>query len=280
MGDSIKIILDGLPTGKSSFIRNLRGEPFNPMYEPTEGGGAVPYLLENEENKKKLSIILYDTPGQSTINREWEDEIYNDTDCAIFFFQKSNTPSFKYVKKQLKKYKRMKKREHKEAICVLYATQTNERSKIPEEEIMRLTRPNVKYMEGSNKINGSAKNVLLATLKSLYETLRPKDRSPQLDEELFDIFSEKALRDLVGLYDQNSDYPYWNKLKAFFTSFHFRTKQSRRKKSVKKQSRRKRSIKKQSRRKRSIKKQSRRKKSIKKQSRRKKSIKKIEKKGD
>jgi GTPase SAR1 family protein len=186
--DSIKIILDGLPTGKSSFIRNLRGEPFNQRYEPTEGGGAVPYLLENEENKK-LNIILYDTPGQSTIKREWENDIYNEVDCAIFFFQKSNTPSFKYVKKQLKKYKRMKKLAGKEAICVLYATQTNERSKILEEEIMRLTRPTVTYMEGSNKINGSAKNVLLATLRSLYETLRPKDRSPQLDEALFDIFS-------------------------------------------------------------------------------------------
>jgi hypothetical protein len=91
----------------------------------------------------------------------------------------------------------------------------------------------------------------------LYETLLPADRSPQVDEELFDIFSEKALRDLVALYDQNSDYPYWNKLKAFFTSsnsFHFRTKQSRRKRSIKKQSRRKKSVKKQSRRKRSIKK--------------------------
>ena len=167
MEDSIKIILDGLPTGKSSFIRNLRGEPFNQRYEPTEGGGAVPYLLEKEENKEKLSIILYDTPGQYTINRQWENEIYNDTHCAIFFFQKSNTPSFEYVKKQIKKL------AGKEAICVLYAIQTNERSKIPEDEIMALTRPTVKYMEGSNKINGSAKNVLLATLKLLYETLLP-----------------------------------------------------------------------------------------------------------
>jgi GTPase SAR1 family protein len=271
MGDFIEIILDGLPTGKTSFIRNLKGEPFNQRYNPTDGG-AVFYLLKNEENKQ-LNIILYDTPGQSTINRQWENKIYNETHCAIFFFQKSNTPSFEYVKKQLKKYKRMKKLAGKETICVLYAIETNERSKISEEEIMRLTRPNVKYMEGSNKINGSAKNVLLVTLKSLYETLRQKDRSPQLDEALVDIFSEKGIRDLVGLYDQNfEDYPYWNKLKAFFSSsnsFHFRTKQSRRKRSVKKQSRRKKSVKKQSRRKKSVKKQSRRKRSVKKQSRRK-----------
>jgi hypothetical protein len=192
--------------------------------------------------------------------------IYTIIPTALFSFFKSHIGSFDYVKKQVKKYKKMKKLAGKKAICVLYAIQSNERSKIPEKEIEALERRSrsIRYMEGFNKINGSAKNVLLTTLRLLYETLLPTDRSPQVAKELFDIFSEKALSDLVGLYDQNSDYPYWNKLKAFFTSFHFRTKQSRRKKSIKKQSRRKKSIKKQSRRKKSIKKQSRRKRSIKK----------------
>ena len=63
---------------------------------------------------------------------------------------------------------------------------------------------------------------------------------------------------MINLYDENYDYPYWKNLKNFFTSnsFHFRTKQSRKKRSVKKQSSKKRSVKKQSAKKRSVKKQS------------------------
>jgi hypothetical protein len=275
MEDSIKIILVGHVNGKSSFIRNLKGERFNDRYVPTSGYVPVPILLgENQDENKKLSVILYDTSGQELYDKPWENDLYNNSDCAIFFFKKSNRMSFNYVTKQLSKYRLMKRRSGKTPICVLYAIESNERPKITPEEIRTL---HVRYMEGSNKIAGSAYDVLVATLRLLYQTLRPiKDRRPEIDEALSSIIPEGGLINLVHEYDDNNDYPYWKKLKTFFTtnSFNFSAKQSRRKRSVRKQSRRKRSVRKQSRRKRSVRKQSPRKRSVRKQSRRKRSVRK------
>ena len=95
MEDSIKIILIG-KIGKSSFIRNLKGE-FDRRYDPTMGVKTVPIVLG-----ENLNVILYDTPGQD-FNPSWEN-LYNNTDCAIFFFDKSSIMSFNYAKQELKKF--------------------------------------------------------------------------------------------------------------------------------------------------------------------------------
>ena len=272
MEDSIKIILVGQNVGKSSFIRNLKGEPFDRGYEPTYGGyKQVPILLgENEDENKKLSVILYDTSGQELYDKS---ELYKNADCAIFFFKKSSMMSFNYAKQELVKYRLIKKSLGKTPICVLYDVQSDEHPKIKSEDITKLK---VDYYIGSsNKRAGSAYNVLVKTLRLLYISLLPiKNTTPKINEALSSIMTEEGLIDIVDQYDDDGSY--WKKLKTFVTSHHFNfsSKQSRRKRSVRKQSPRKRSVRKQSPRKKSVRKQSPRKKSVRKQSRRLRSVRK------
>ena len=244
MEDSIKIILIG-KIGKSSFIRNLKGE-FDRRYDPTMGVKTVPIVLG-----ENLNVILYDTPGQE-FNPSWEN-LYNNTDCAIFFFDKSSIMSFNYAKQELKKYKTLKRNNNKTPISVLYGIEDmGTVVKIKPDQIIKL---HVNYMGGSNKIPGSAIKVLVKILSLLYKDISKIKQARRLilDDGLSSM-TEAGLLDIIGDYD---DYPYSEKLKTFLkngATFNFNTQQSRRKRSVRKQSRRKRSVRKQSRRKRSVRK--------------------------
>jgi len=198
---TIKILLAGSGcVGKTSFLNNLRNLPHDRKYNST-------YRLETTTVRiGNLNCIIYDTEGQAFTFLDRDDneyKLYKSVDCAIFFYSTSNTLTLKDLKTKIKKYKTAKKEIDSLPIFMVYGLRIDESDRKINPNIVRQKLGNVYQMEGSNLIQGSARNVFIIMLTFLYQTILSTVQT-----------YDSSVSDDILQYM----YPYWKKLQEIITS--------------------------------------------------------------